>query len=124
PLASRDKWNAYTPSQETTFRQTEVISPEIPALVDLLYGTNTSGSGVVARALKPFPTTNRLDLELVLYKGIPVNPITGPNFTTVIGGGSKRGGDSRLLPRHNAIPPHIYGLLPDMKKPRIPRVAL
>jgi hypothetical protein len=124
PLATRDKWNAYTPSQETTFRQTEVVSPEIPALVDLLYGTNTSGSGVVARALKPFPTANRTDLELILYRGIPINPITGPNFTTVIGGDSSQAVYSDQLRLNLAIPPNIAGSLPDMNNAGVRRMGL
>jgi hypothetical protein len=124
PLANRDKWNAYTPSQETAFRQTEVVTPEVPALVDLLYGTNTSGSGVVARALKPFPTTNRTDLELVLYRGIPVNPITGPSFTTVIGGDPTQAVYSDQLRLNLAIPPNIYGSLPDMNNAGVRRMGL
>jgi hypothetical protein len=124
PLATRDKWNAYTPAQEITFRQTEVVTPEVPALVDLLYGTNTTGSGVVARALKPFPTTNRTDLELILYRGIPVNPITGPTFTTVIGGDSAQAVYSDQLRLSLAIPPNIAGSLPDMNNAGVRRLGL
>jgi hypothetical protein len=86
PLSKRDRWNATYPADDIQYRQNQVVTPEVPARVDLLYGTNTPSSGAVVRALKPFPTTNRTDLELILYRGIPVNGITGPNFTTVIGG--------------------------------------
>jgi len=85
PLRNRDRWNATDPSDEIQFRQTEIVAPEVPAGLDVLYGTNTASSGVLARALVPFPTTNRTDLELILFKGIPVNVLTGPNYTTVIG---------------------------------------
>jgi hypothetical protein len=124
PLKIRDKWNSTSPADDIQYRQYEVVRPEIPALVDLLYGTNTSSSGVVARALKPFPTTNRLDLELILYKGIPVNPITGPNFTTVIGGNSNRAVYADLLRLNTGIPPNIYGSLPDMNNPGVRRLGL
>jgi hypothetical protein len=124
PFATRDKWNSTYPADDIQYRQTEVVAPEIPAIVDLLYGTNTPGSGAVARALKPFPTTNRTDLELVLYRGIPVNPITGPNFTTVIGGNLNNAVYSDQLRLNLAIPPNIFGSLPDMNRPGIRRLGL
>src|SRR5215471_2517080 len=124
PFKVRDKWNSTSPADDIQYRQYEVVAPEIPALVDLLYGTNTSGSGVVARALKPFPTTNRIDLELVLYKGIPVNPVTGPDFTTVIGGDPNRAVYADLLRLNTAIPPNIAGSLPDMNNPGVRRLGL
>jgi hypothetical protein len=124
PLKIRDQWNATSPADDIQYRQSEVVAPEIPALVDLLYGTNTSTSGVVARALKPFPTTNRTDLELILYRGIPVNPITGPNFTTVIGGNSNKAAYADLLRLNMGIPPNIYGSLPDMNNPGVRRMGL
>jgi hypothetical protein len=85
PLRNRDHWNATDPAGEIEFRPTEIVIPEVPAGLDALYGTNTPISGVLARALVPFPTTNRTDLELILFRGIPVNPLTGPDYTTVIG---------------------------------------
>jgi hypothetical protein len=124
PLKIRDRWNATNPADDIQYRQQEVVAPEIPALVDLLYGTNTSGSGVVARALKPFPTTNRVDLELILYRGIPVNPISGPNYTTVIGGDPTRAAYADLLRLNTAIPPNIYGSLPDMNNAGVRRLGL
>lgn len=125
PLKIRDQWNSTSPANDIQYRQYEVVTPEVPALVDLLYGTNTSASGVVARALKPFPTTNRVDLELILYRGIPVNPITGPNFTTVIGGGDpSRATYADLLRLNTAIPPDVAGSLPDMNNPGVRRLGL
>jgi hypothetical protein len=124
PLKTRDKWNSTSPSDDIQYRQTEVVAPEIPPIVDLLYGTNTSGSGVVARALKPFPTTDRVDFELILYKGIPVNPISGPNFTTVIGGDIRQAAYADLLRLNTGIPPNAYGSLPDMNNPGVRRLGL
>jgi hypothetical protein len=124
PLKTRDKWNASSPADDIQYRQTEVVTPEIPAIVDLLYGTNTTGSGVVARALKPFPTRDRVDLELILYKGIPVNPISGPNFTTVIGGDLQAAVYADLLRLNTAIPPNAFGSLPDMNNPGVRRLGL
>src|SRR5262245_48636049 len=124
PFKIRDRWNSTSPADDIQYRQSEVVAPEIPSIVDLLYGTNTSGSGVVARALKPFPTTNRVDLELILYKGIPVNPITGPSFTTVIGGDPNRAVYADLLRLNTGIPPNIAGSLPDMNNPGVRRLGL
>jgi len=124
PLATRDRWNATNPDQEIQFRQTQVVAPEIPPIVDLLYGTNTPGSGVVAKALKPFPTTDRTDFELILYRGIPVNPVSGPNYTTVIGGDFAKAVYSDQLRLNMAIPPNIAGSLPDMNRPGIRRLGL
>jgi uncharacterized protein DUF4331 len=124
PFVIRDKWNATRPSDDIQYRQYEVVSPEIPPIVDLLYGTNTSGSGVVARALKPFPTTNRADLELVLYKGIPVNPITGPSFSTVIGGDLNKAVYADLLRLNTAIRPDAAGSLPNPNNPGLRRLGL
>ncbi|MBI4475507.1 MAG: DUF4331 domain-containing protein [Acidobacteria bacterium] len=124
PFKTRDKWNSTSPADDIQYRQTEVAAPEIPAIVDLLYGTNTTGSGVVARALRPFPTTNRADFELILYKGIPINPISGPSFTTVIGGDINRAVYADLLRLNTGIPPNAYGSLPDMNDPGVRRLGL
>ncbi len=124
PLKTRDKWNSTRPADDIQYRQTEVVAPEVPAIVDLLYGTNTPGSGVVAKALKPFPTTNRVDFELILYKGIPVNPISGPNFTTVIGGDINNAVYADLLRLNTGIPPNVFGSLPDMNNPGVRRLGL
>jgi hypothetical protein len=124
PFAIRDRWNYTSPDQDSQYRQYEVVAPEVPPIVDLLYGTNTSTSGVLARALKPFPTTNRTDLELVLYKGIPVNPVSGPNYTTVIGGDLTKAAYSDQLRLNLAIPPNVMGTLPDMNNPGNRRLGL
>ena len=124
PLKQRDRWNATDPSDDIQYRQTQVVAPEVPAIVDLLYGTNTPSSGVVVRALKPFPTTNRTDLELILYRGIPVNAITGPNFTTVIGGDINKAVYADELRLNLAIPPNVMGGLPDMNNPGNRRLGL
>jgi hypothetical protein len=108
PLKNRDLWNATDPANEIQFRQTEVVAPEVPAGLDVLYGTNTPTSGVLAKALVPFPTTNRTDLELILFRGIPVNGITGPNYTTVIGGNSNAA-YADLLRLNMGISPDVAG---------------
>jgi hypothetical protein len=109
PLRNRDRWNAANPADEIQFRQTEVVAPEVPPGLDVLYGTNTQSSGILAKALKPFPTTNRVDLELVLFKGIPVNPITGPNYTTVISGDISKAAYADLLRVNMGISPDAAG---------------
>jgi hypothetical protein len=124
PFIVRDRWNSTSPDTDAQYRQYEVVAPEVPAIVDLLYGTNTPTSGVLARALKPFPTTNRTDLELILYKGIPVNPITGPTYTTVIGGDINKAVYSDQLRLNLAIPPNVMGTLPDMNNPGNRRMGL
>jgi hypothetical protein len=124
PLSIRDKWNSTQPVDDIQYRQSEVVAPEIPVLVDLLYGTNTPGSGAVARALKPFPTTNRSDLELILYRGIPINGITGPAYTTVIGGDFNSAVYSDQLRLNLAIPPDAGGGLPNMNNPGVRRLGI
>lgn len=124
PLAGRDRWNTSQPSEEMRFRQTQVVGPEVPPIADLLYGTNTPNSGVIAKALKPFPTTNRTDLELVLYKGIPVNPVSGPAYTTVIGGDINRAVYADMLRLNTAIRPDAGGSLPNMNNPGVRRLGL
>jgi hypothetical protein len=124
PLSGRDRWNAARPSDEIQFRQTQVVAPEVPPIADLLYGTNTPGSGVLAKALKPFPTTNRTDLELVLYKGIPVNPVSGPNYSTVVGGNINTAVYADMLRLNTAIRPDAAGSLPDMNNPGLRRLGL
>jgi hypothetical protein len=47
-----------------------------------------------------------VDFELILYKGIPVNPISGPNFTTVIGGDIRQAAYADLLRLNTGIPPN------------------
>jgi hypothetical protein len=100
------------------------VAPEIPPIVDLLYGTNSTGSGVVAKALKPFPTANRTDLELILYKGIPINGITGPSYTTVIGGTFDNAVYSDQLRLNLAIRPDAAGSLPNMNQPGNRRLGI
>lgn len=124
PLQNRDRWNATSPVNEVNYRQTQIVAPEVPAIADLLYGTNTSGSGVLARALKPFPTANRTDLELILYKGIPVNPISGAAYTTVIGADLNRARYADLLRVNLAIPPNVAGSLPNANIPGNRRLGL
>ncbi len=108
PFRGRDLWNATDPSDEVQFRDTQIVAPEVPAGLDVLYGTNTPGSGVLARALVPFPTTNRTDLELILFRGIPVNPLTGPDYTTVIGASSNPA-YADLLRLNMGISPDVAG---------------
>jgi hypothetical protein len=124
PFVIRDKWNATRPADDIQYRQYEVVSPEVPPIADLLYGTNSAGSGVVARALKPFPAGNRADLELVLYKGIPVNPISGPAYTTVIGGDLNKAVYADLLRLNTAIRPDAAGSMPNPNNPGIRRLGL
>jgi hypothetical protein len=85
---------------------------------------NTSGSGVVARALKPFPVGNRTDLELILYKGIPINPVSGPSFTTVIGGDLSKAVYADLLRLNTGIRPDAGGSLPNPNNPGGRRLGL
>jgi hypothetical protein len=124
PFRIRDRWNSTSPHEDIQYRQDEVVAPEIPPIVNLLYGTNTPGSGVVARALKPFPTANRVDFELILYRGIPVNPVTGPGFNTVIGADLDRAVYADLLRLNTGIPPNAAGSLPDMNNPGMRRLGL
>lgn len=76
PLGLKDAFNAIPPKVDGTIPQVvqAVVDPELARLMQAVYGI----------AIPPPP---RNDLVAIFATGIPVNPITGPNYTTFLSDG-------------------------------------
>lgn len=72
PLRLKDAFNASTPTEDSQLVPF-VLNPELAQLMHLVFGI----------AVPPAPRT---DLAQIFALGIPVNAVTGPNYTTVIQG--------------------------------------
>ncbi|MDI1241306.1 MAG: DUF4331 domain-containing protein [bacterium] len=73
PLKLKDAFNASSPVDDA-IAAPFVLDPELPKLLQAVYGI----------AIPPAP---RNDLVSIFATGIPVNPITGPNYTTFLSDG-------------------------------------
>jgi hypothetical protein len=86
PLGLKDAFNSLSPSLDQTVPEVlaAVLDPELPKIIRQTLGAfgTFNGSGVVVN-LPPAP---RNDLANIFLFGIPVNTVTGANFTTVIQG--------------------------------------
>ena len=68
PLKLKDKFNASTPAGDSQFAQF-VTNPQLAQLLSAVFGIG-------------IPQTPRNDLVAIFATGIPVNSVTGPNYTT------------------------------------------
>lgn len=77
PLALKDAFNAIPPSVDGTIPRVvqAVTDPEIARLLQAVYGIT-------------IPPPPRNDLVSIFATGIPVNAITGPNYTTFLSDGT------------------------------------
>jgi len=107
PLGLKDAFNALSPSLDFTVTPVvqAVLDPELPKLIEIALETYGPFGG------PPLPNFNippppRNDIAQIFVFGIPVNPITGPNFTTVIGGPGNDGQAHEMLRLNTAIPPN------------------
>jgi hypothetical protein len=73
PLRFKDKFNASSPSQDSQFAQF-VTNPQLAQLLSAVFGIN-------------IPAAPRNDLVAIFATGIPVNSVTGPNYTTFLSDG-------------------------------------
>lgn len=73
PLNSKDAFNASSPVDDAVFAPA-VIDPELARLMNIVFGIAV-------------PAAPRNDLVAIFATGIPVNPITGPNYTTFLSDG-------------------------------------
>lgn len=73
PLKLKDAFNGLSPEDDAVAAPF-VLDPELPKLLQAVYGI----------AIPPAP---RNDLVSIFATGIPVNPITGPNYTTFLSDG-------------------------------------
>ncbi|HSE32066.1 MAG TPA: DUF4331 domain-containing protein [Pyrinomonadaceae bacterium] len=87
PLKFKDKFNRSTPANDSQFAQF-VVNPQLAQLLSAVFGITV-------------PTAPRSDLVAIFATGIPVNPVTGPNFTTFLSDGRPH----EMLRLNVAIPP-------------------
>jgi hypothetical protein len=73
PLKLKDAFNGLSPADDAVAAPF-VLDPELPKLLQAVFGI----------AIPPAP---RNDLVSIFATGIPVNPITGPNYTTFLSDG-------------------------------------
>lgn len=73
PLKLKDRFNASSPAGDSQFAQF-VTNPQLAQLLSAVFGITV-------------PPAPRNDLVAIFATGIPVNPVTGPNFTTFLSDG-------------------------------------
>jgi hypothetical protein len=73
PLKLKDTFNRSTPAGDSQFAQF-VTNPQLAQLLSAVFGITV-------------PAAPRSDLVAIFATGIPVNPVTGPNFTTFLSDG-------------------------------------
>ena len=87
PLKLKDAFNRATPAGDSQFAQF-VTNPQLAQLLSAVFGINV-------------PPAPRNDLVAIFATGIPVNDVTGPNFTTFLSDGKPH----EMLRLNVAIPP-------------------
>ncbi len=90
PLSLKDAFNAIPPSVDGTIPRVvqAITDPELARLMNLVFGIN-------------IPPPPRNDLVAIFATGIPVNAVTGPNYTTFLSDGVPH----EFLRLNVAIPP-------------------
>ena len=73
PLKLKDRFNASYPADDAQFAS-YVVDPQLAQLLKAVYGINV-------------PPAPRNDLVAIFATGIPVNAVTGPNYTTFLSDG-------------------------------------
>jgi hypothetical protein len=73
PLKLKDAFNSLSPKDDAVAAPA-VLDPELPKLMKAVFGIN-------------IPAAPRNDLVSIFATGIPVNPVTGPNYTTFLSDG-------------------------------------
>ena len=104
PLAYKDAFNGLPPQFDGTVAPVvnAVLDPEFPKIIRLALGAYGDFNG--NRLNINIPPAPRNDLAQIFVFGIPVNPVTGPNYTTVIGGPGNDGQPHEMLRLNTAIP--------------------
>ena len=87
PLKLKDRFNASTPAGDSQFAQF-VTNPQLAQLLSAVFGIS-------------IPPAPRNDLAAIFATGIPINSVTGPNFTTFLSDGKPH----EMLRLNVAIPP-------------------
>jgi hypothetical protein len=89
PLKLKDRFNGSEPEDDAQFAQF-VQNPQLAQLMKAVFGINV-------------PAAPRNDLVAIFATGIPVNPITGPNYTTFLSDGRPH----EMMRLNVAIPPSL-----------------
>jgi hypothetical protein len=97
PLGLKDAFNSILPAVDGTVPDVvnAVLDPELPKVIQFALGAY---AGININ----IPPPPRTDIAQIFVFGIPVNPITGPNYTTVISGND--GQPHEMLRLNTAIP--------------------
>lgn len=83
PLGLKDTFNAIPPTADAA-AVPAVLDPELPKLIQFIFGSYGDFNG--NKAFINIPPAPRNDLAQIFALGIPVNAVTGPNYTTEIAG--------------------------------------
>ncbi len=97
PLKLKDKFNASSPKDDSQFAQF-VTNPQLAQLLSAVFGIN-------------IPAAPRNDLVAIFATGIPVNSVTGPNFTTFLSNGRPQEMMRLNVAIHPSSSPSRLGLL-------------
>ncbi|HEY7784197.1 MAG TPA: DUF4331 domain-containing protein [Pyrinomonadaceae bacterium] len=87
PLRLKDRFNASSPKNDSQFAQF-VADPQLAQLLSAVFGVGV-------------PPAPRNDLVAIFATGIPVNSVTGPNYTTFLSDGRPH----EMMRLNVAIPP-------------------
>ncbi|MEZ5427878.1 MAG: DUF4331 domain-containing protein [Pyrinomonadaceae bacterium] len=91
PLKLKDAFNSLSPKDDAVAAPA-VLDPELPKIMKAVYGIK-------------IPTDKRQDLVAIFATGIPVNPVTGPDYTTFLSDGKPH----EYLRLNVAIPATPFG---------------
>lgn len=98
PLELKDAFNSLSPVGDVVAAPA-ILDPELPKLIQTIFGLyGPFGGPPIPINIPPAP---RNDLVQIFATGIPVNPITGPNYTTFLSDGQPH----EYLRLNTAIPP-------------------
>ena len=109
PLGLKDAFNGLPPALDGTVTPVvnAVLDPEFPKIIQLALGAYGDFNG--NRVNINIPPAPRTDIAQIFVFGIPVNAVTGPNYTTVIGGPGNDGQPHEMLRLNTAIAPVAIG---------------
>jgi hypothetical protein len=99
PNGLKDAFNSLPPTGDA-IAVPFVLDPELPKLIQTVFAIYGDFNGNRLNIL--IPPAPRNDLAQIFALGIPVNPVTGPNYTTVIQGTD---GPHEYMRLNTAIPP-------------------
>jgi len=100
PLELKDIFNSSDPTEDAA-AVPAILQPEAPRLIQKIFALYGPLGGPPINLM--IPTQDRTDLAQIFALGIPVNPITGPNYTTQIFGTN---GPHEYLRLNLGIPPN------------------